>query len=151
MPLPSNSFKYSSSSFICLFTIEWKVHFHSRVASITAFLSSVYLFTSLWEYFVFGIGRSCDPLNEWQWGSRRGFCTITWCLRRWNNSSSCVLLSSRDKSHGYIIKEEMLCGVQPLDKRGQHGGGRPLRKRLTSIHCIFITCLVLAHGPRNRP
>ena len=39
---------------------------------------------------------------------------------------------------------------QPLHKRGQHGGGRPLRKRLTLNSCIFITCLVLAHGPRNR-
>ena len=40
---------------------------------------------------------------------------------------------------------------QPLHKRGQHGGGRPLRKGLTLIFCIFIACLVLAHGPCNRP
>ena len=32
-----------------------------------------------------------------------------------------------------------------------YGGGRPLRKRLILIYCFFITCLVLAHGPRNRP
>ena len=40
---------------------------------------------------------------------------------------------------------------QPLHWRGQHGGGRPLRNRLTLICCILIACLVLAHGPRNRP
>ena len=40
---------------------------------------------------------------------------------------------------------------QPLHLRGQHGGGRPLRKRLTLIYCIFIACLVLGHGRRNRP
>ena len=39
---------------------------------------------------------------------------------------------------------------QPLHKRGQQGGGRPLRKRLTLIYCIFITCLVVGHGPLNR-
>ena len=39
---------------------------------------------------------------------------------------------------------------QPLHLRGQHGGGLPLRKRLTLIYCIFIACIVLAHGPRNR-
>ena len=58
--------------------------------------------------------------------------------------------------HGGIIKEKMLCRVQhwsllrppqPLHKRGQHGGGRPLRKRLTLIYCIFIVCLVHAHSP----
>ena len=35
---------------------------------------------------------------------------------------------------------------QPLHKRGQQGGGRMLRKRLTLISCIFIPCLVLAHA-----
>ena len=32
----------------------------------------------------------------------------------------------------------------------QHGGGRPLRKFLTSIYFIFVTCLVHAQGLRNR-
>ena len=41
---------------------------------------------------------------------------------------------------------------QPLHhKCGQHGGGRPLRKRTSMIYCIFIACLVLAQGLRNRP
>ena len=46
---------------------------------------------------------------------------------------------------------EAVTPPQPLHKRGQHGGGRPLRKRFTLIYCIIIACLVLAHGPRNRP
>ena len=56
---------------------------------------------------------------------------------------------------GAIIKEEMLCVVQPeantppqpLHKCGQIGGGRPLSKRLTLIYYIFITYFVLAHDP----
>ena len=52
-------------------------------------------------------------------------------------------------NHGGIIKE-MLCGVQHWShKRGQHWGGPQLRKSLTLIYCIFIACLVLAHGPQN--
>ena len=38
---------------------------------------------------------------------------------------------------------------QSLLYRGQHGGGRQLKKRLTLIYFIFTTCLVFAHGPRN--
>ena len=38
-----------------------------------------------------------------------------------------------------------------LHSRGQQGGGQPLRKSLTLMYCIFITCLILSHGPRNRP
>ena len=48
-------------------------------------------------------------------------------------------------------KTEAVTPPQPLHSSGEHGGGRPLRKRLTLIYCIFIACLVLAHGPRNRP
>ena len=48
-----------------------------------------------------------------------------------------------------------MCGatLKPphLQKRGQHGGGRLLRKGLTLIYCIFLTCLVLAHDSRNGP
>ena len=39
----------------------------------------------------------------------------------------------------------------PLHKRGQQGGGRPFRKRLILIYCIFIASHVLSHGPSNRP
>ena len=40
---------------------------------------------------------------------------------------------------------------QPLHKCGQHGGARLLRKGLILIYYIFIPCIVLGHGPRNRP
>ena len=38
---------------------------------------------------------------------------------------------------------EVATPPQPLHSRGQHGGGRPLRKRLTLIYCILISCLYL--------
>ena len=38
---------------------------------------------------------------------------------------------------------EAVAPPQPLNKCGQHGGGRPLRKRLTLISMLFIACLVL--------
>ena len=34
---------------------------------------------------------------------------------------------------------EVATPPQPLHKHGQHGGGRPLRKHLTLIYCIFIS------------
>ena len=37
---------------------------------------------------------------------------------------------------------QVVTSPQPLDWREQHGGGRPLRKRLTLIYCIFTTWLV---------
>ena len=40
--------------------------------------------------------------------------------------------------------------AQPLHKRGQHGGGRHLWQRFTLIYYIFMTFLILKHGPRNR-
>ena len=45
---------------------------------------------------------------------------------------------------------EAVTPPQPLHLRGQRRSGRPFRKLLTLINCMFITCLVLAHGPRNR-
>ena len=67
------------------------------------------------------------------------------CLQ-WRLHSSMEVLLRRKCCVG--CNTEAATPLQPLHKSGQHGGGRPLRKCLTLIYCIFIT---LTHGPRNRP
>ena len=60
------------------------------------------------------------------------------------------------KHHGGIIICCVWCNIEsvthlkPLHWREQHGCGQPLRIRLILIYCIFIVCLVLVHGPRNK-